>query len=130
MIIIAMIPTWIVAGVMLKIPLLYFLPGVVLSIPGLRGILAAGLLVDLLRPYLTWDNPTKAVKQNLNVVFAMFVAFWVIGIGAFLAVKMITAGLALWQVYLGVIVYLLLLMVGLEMILRKTAAQRYAAIEV
>ena len=29
------------------------------------------LLIDLLRPYLTWPNPQVAIKQNLNAVFAM-----------------------------------------------------------
>ncbi|HOL16150.1 MAG TPA: hypothetical protein PLZ49_08160, partial [Bacillota bacterium] len=33
--------------------------------------ITSSLLIDLLRPYLTWDNPQKAIKQNLNVVFGM-----------------------------------------------------------
>ena len=130
MIIIAMIPTWVLAGVLLRIPLLYLLSGIVLGLLGVRGIIASGLLIDLLRPYLTWDHPTKVAKQNLNVILAMFVSFWIGGIGVFIAVKLISAGLALWQVYAGVIAYLLLITVGLEMILRKIAAKRYAAIEV
>lgn len=31
-----------------------------------------GLMIDLFRPYLNWDNPQKAVKQNLNGVVSMF----------------------------------------------------------
>jgi len=130
MTIIAILPTWILTGVILRIPLLYFLAGIALSILGLWGVLASGLLIDLIRPYLTWDHPNKVAKQNLNIVFAMFVAIWITGIGAFLAVKLISLKLGLWQVYAGVIAYLLLLAVGLELILRKIAARRYAAIEV
>jgi len=129
MIIIAMIPTWIVGGVLLRIPLLYLLPGIILGLLGMRGIIASGLLIDLMRPYLTWDHPNKVAKQNLNVVFAMFVALWIVGIGVFLTVKLFSAGLVLWQVYAGVIAYLLLLTVGLEMIINRIAGRRYAAIE-
>lgn len=39
----------------------------ILSLP----VITISLLIDLLRPYLTWDNPQKAIKQNLNVVLAM-----------------------------------------------------------
>jgi ABC-2 type transport system permease protein len=41
--------------------------GMCLSFPAIT----VSLLIDLLRPYLTWDNPQKAIKQNLNVVIAM-----------------------------------------------------------
>ena len=29
------------------------------------------MAVDLARPLLTWTNPQRAIKQNLNVVLAM-----------------------------------------------------------
>jgi ABC-2 type transport system permease protein len=41
--------------------------GLVLSFPAIT----LSLLIDLLRPYLTWDSPQKAIKQNINVVLAM-----------------------------------------------------------
>ncbi len=41
--------------------------GMALSFPGIT----VGLLIDLLRPYLTWDNPQKAIKQNINVLLGM-----------------------------------------------------------
>ena len=41
--------------------------GVVLSFPAIT----LSLLIDLLRPYLTWDSPQKAIKQNVNVILAM-----------------------------------------------------------
>ncbi len=47
--------------------LLAALAGMVLSLPAITS----SLLIDLLRPYLTWDNPQKAIKQNLNVLFGM-----------------------------------------------------------
>lgn len=34
----------------------------------------AGLLIDILRPKLKWENEQNAVKQNLNVLFSMMFA--------------------------------------------------------
>lgn len=34
-------------------------------------VITSSLLIDLMRPYLTWDNPQKAIKQNLNGVLGM-----------------------------------------------------------
>lgn len=40
-------------------------------------ITAIALSIDLFKPYLNWDNPTKAVKQNINGIAAMlFNALW------------------------------------------------------
>jgi ABC-2 type transport system permease protein len=33
---------------------------------------AVGMMIDLARPLLDWINPQKAIKQNLNVLLAMF----------------------------------------------------------
>jgi ABC-2 type transport system permease protein len=34
---------------------------------------AAGMMIDLARPLLDWNNPQKAIKQNLNVMLSMLV---------------------------------------------------------
>lgn len=47
--------------------LLAILGGLILSFPAI----VLSLLIDLLKPYLTWDNPQKAIKQNVNVLFSM-----------------------------------------------------------
>jgi len=47
--------------------LLVIFLGTLLSLPAITS----SLLADLLRPYLTWDNPQKAIKQNLNVLLGM-----------------------------------------------------------
>ncbi|MBN2285151.1 MAG: hypothetical protein JXI43_01790 [Tissierellales bacterium] len=41
--------------------------GLISAIP----IVLVGLLIDISRPYLTWDNPQRAVKQNMNVLISM-----------------------------------------------------------
>lgn len=48
----------------------------VLGTIGSFPLLAFGLIVDMMRPLLNWDNPQKAVKNNMNVMIAMMVG-WV-----------------------------------------------------
>lgn len=46
----------------------------ILAVIGLTSIvpvIEAGLLLDILRPKLTWENEQQAFKQNLNVIFSM-----------------------------------------------------------
>jgi len=43
----------------------------IVSLIAMVPVLEAGLLIDILRPKLDWDNEQKAVKQNLNVILAM-----------------------------------------------------------
>lgn len=37
-------------------------------------VIEAGLLIDILRPKLKWENEQQAVKQNLNILFSMLLA--------------------------------------------------------
>lgn len=50
--------------------------GLIASLP----ILLFGLLIDMNRPLLNWDNPQKAVKNNLNVVIVLFAGSFFIGL--------------------------------------------------
>ncbi len=47
--------------------LIIILLGAAISFPAIT----VALLIDLLRPYLNWDNPQKAIKQNINVLLSM-----------------------------------------------------------
>ena len=46
---------------------------VILGIMGSLPILLFGLFMDMNRPLLNWDNPQKAIKNNMNVVITLFV---------------------------------------------------------
>lgn len=46
---------------------------VVFGMAGSAPVIISNLLIDLFRPYLTWDDPQKAIKQNFNVVAGMVV---------------------------------------------------------
>lgn len=46
---------------------------IILGILGSLPILLFGLFMDMNRPLLNWDNPQKAIKNNMNVVITLFV---------------------------------------------------------
>ncbi|KGG79706.1 hypothetical protein Y919_10415 [Caloranaerobacter azorensis H53214] len=49
---------------------------IIVLILGLLGsipVFEIGFFIDITRPLLDWDNPQKAMKQNLNVVFSMLI---------------------------------------------------------
>ncbi len=46
-----------------------------------------GMVIDILRPLLDWDNPQKAMKQNLNVLIGMGVGTLYLGGLVFLVIK-------------------------------------------
>jgi ABC-2 type transport system permease protein len=58
--------------VFFKAPPLIFLGALVLSLPGVVFMNYLGLLIDLLKPKLIWDNELRAVKQNLNTLPLVF----------------------------------------------------------
>ncbi|MCR2043063.1 hypothetical protein [Anaerosalibacter massiliensis] len=44
---------------------------VLLGLLGSIPMTELGMVVDIMRPLLVWDNPQKAMKENLNVFFSM-----------------------------------------------------------
>ncbi len=62
-----------------------------ITILGLLGSIAMtelGMIIDIYRPLLEWDNPQKPMKQNLNVLIAMGVgSLYLLAIG-FLTYKL------------------------------------------
>jgi ABC-2 type transport system permease protein len=68
----AMLLFFVAAQFVLKVSAPVFIGMLLLSLPG--GVLLgyAGLLVDLARPKLDWENEAYAVKQNVNVLILMF----------------------------------------------------------
>ncbi len=47
---------------------------ILISLLGLLGsipMIQIGMIIDIIRPLLIWDNPQKAMKQNLNVLISM-----------------------------------------------------------
>lgn len=65
--------TIIAVQLIFPLPLSTLLLTVVLGILGSLPILLFGLFMDMNRPLLNWDNPQKAIKNNMNVVITLFV---------------------------------------------------------
>jgi ABC-2 type transport system permease protein len=61
----------------------------ILGVLGSIAMAELGMIIDIYRPLLDWDNPQKAMKQNLNVLIAMGIgAFYLLGVG-FLVYKLL-----------------------------------------
>jgi len=53
---------------------------VILGLAATAAVTELGIVIDLLRPFFDWDNPQRAVKNNLNVLFAMLVTMVFLGV--------------------------------------------------
>lgn len=63
-----------------------------ITIIGLLGSIPMtelGMLIDIIRPYLTWTNPQRAMKQNLNVLIGMGIGVLYLGGIGYLTFKSI-----------------------------------------
>lgn len=69
----------------LRLPLIVWIPLILAAIFGGLIIGLAGLLVDMLRPKLQWDNPQEAMKQNFNVFITILIGFMYVAINGFIA---------------------------------------------
>lgn len=69
----------------------------------------ADLIINILRPYLNWTNPTAAVKNNLNVLISLVirVAVGAIGFGLFMLLGPVGNLFPVLLIGLFVILYLL-----------------------
>jgi ABC-2 type transport system permease protein len=59
---------------------------------------SAGVLVDVHRPLLNWTHPQQAMKSNMNVLIVMGVDFLTIAVMVLVAVGLVVAGLAPWEI--------------------------------
>lgn len=53
---------------------------IIISALALIPISAANIVVDILRPKLVWNNPQEAIKQNVNSLYGMLLAFLVLSV--------------------------------------------------
>ena len=101
---------------------------VIVIVLGLCACLPAvpsGLLSDQLRPYLNWDNPQKAIKQNMNVVLGMAVAalcYWLLYL---LSMHLYRAGFSEYGIYAALAVAALLLGYAPYLVMLRIADRRY-----
>jgi ABC-2 type transport system permease protein len=101
----------------------------VVSAGGAFVLTTLGMMIDLSRPLLVWTNPQKAIKQNLNVLLALFADLGVFVL-MFLIVKFLgKAGLSGNALVAAVFVFLSALSVLGYRLLLAFADRRYPEIE-
>ena len=90
--------------VFLRVPIHIFIAGILLTLPGAIILNYLGLLIDVTKPKLDWDNEQAAVKHNMNAVIPMFGGWGIaIGIGAFgfFLIRMELAPIIIFAVLFG-----------------------------
>jgi ABC-2 type transport system permease protein len=88
-----------------------------------------GMMIDLARPLLDWTNPQKAIKQNLNVLLALFADVGILT-AVFFGVKALMRAKLAPNVVLGVVfVGLGALAAASYVTMLKFADKRYPEIE-
>lgn len=109
-------------GAIILMPLDIALIGMILavSLVAIVPIIEAGLLIDIFRPKLDWDNEQKAVKQNLNVLFSILFSILLGGVVLYMVVRFIHSPTLAATFMLGcfglvaVVLYYLLMTKGIE----------------
>ena len=62
----------IVLGIVMKAPISFVILAVILSLMVIIASNLLGIMLDLKKPKLNWDNEAAAVKQNFTSMIAMF----------------------------------------------------------
>lgn len=105
---ILLLPTYVISIIIFKFNFITLIISVILSITGIFLTNIMGIIVDAINPKLEWENPQKAMKGNLNVLFTMFASVILGGI---------IIGLAYFLTVLGLNIYITLFIDELIMLI-------------
>ncbi len=95
--------------------------GLLVSLP----LILANLLIDLSRPYLTWENPQQAIKQNLNVLFGMVIGGAILYGQGYLVSRLWQGGHPVFVIMLAIAATAMALGTVLYAILHQVASRLY-----
>jgi ABC-2 type transport system permease protein len=79
----------IIGTFLFKLNLYEFCGAVILAIIFNLFLNIIQMIIDASKPYLNWDNPQKAMKQNINGLLAVLLVFGVVAIMGFLIYKLV-----------------------------------------
>ncbi|MCR4427512.1 MAG: hypothetical protein NUW23_15235 [Firmicutes bacterium] len=99
---------------------------------GLIGAVGATFMVmymDMLRPYLKWDNPQKAMKGNLNGLFGWLIVQVVLAAAGFLVWRATRAGWTASAILSAAFVGTAVFTAGMFVMLFRSAEKAYRFIE-
>ena len=98
---------------------------IVLGLLGSIPMTEIGMIIDIIRPLLVWDNPQKAMKQNLNVLISMGLGVLYGGLLGFTTIKVIDK-INILYIYLILGCIFIVSAIGFFLILRKLIKKQFA----
>lgn len=104
--------------------ILIILIGLLGSIP----MTQIGMLIDISRPMLVWDNPQRAMKQNFNLLITMGVCTLIV-MGLFFLVKSLIFNIDIVYIYIIIAGILSLMSIILHNILVKLIDRQFVELE-
>ncbi len=119
----------IVAAIFFHLKPAHLVPAFILSMAAGVLLTAVAMMIDLARPLLDWTNPQKAIKQNLNVLLALFADVGILTVVFFSVKALIRAKLGTNTVLGIVFVAMTALAVVSYVALLNFADKRYPDIE-
>ncbi|MDF2672371.1 MAG: hypothetical protein K0R09_636 [Clostridiales bacterium] len=124
----ASIMACILGYIIVNLPIINCIIAFVISNLIMLPIFIAGLLIDLKWPKLVWDNPIKAMKQNINVMIVvlgeMFIMLPILAVLIIFVLKNEVVG------YLGLTLIPGILSIVLYSLLKRYTQKRFYEIEV
>jgi ABC-2 type transport system permease protein len=94
------------------------------------GLTAVGMIIDLARPLLDWINPMKAIKQNLNVLIAIFADMGILAVVWGITALFVKAGVGGASLLIAIFAVLAVISALCFRFLMVFADKRYREIEV
>jgi ABC-2 type transport system permease protein len=116
--------------VVLRLKAVYCVVALVFALVGGVALTAVGMTIDLARPLLQWTNPQKAIKQNLNVVFALLAELGILAVLGYALNLLSKAGVSGNVLLLAALAALILLSWAGYHFLLRFSDRRYGEIEV
>lgn len=107
MIILGALPGLAAIEYILRLPLWSLLAGTIIGILASSSFCLWGVVIDMARPMLNWNDPQKAIKSNLNTVLGMLVGFVIVVILGFAVMLALDAGLPGWAVVAAMILLII-----------------------
>jgi len=117
------------ARIMIPLKLSTILIVTILGILGSIPVTELAMLIDITRPLLDWDNPQKAMKQNMNVFFSLLAGMAYIFISALFVLFMLKLKLGPLAIYLSLAVVYITVSIVLFKALSRFTAKRFREIE-
>ena len=124
-------------GIAILIPAIFFIKSlsfmdiILIILIGLLGSIPMtqiGMLIDISRPMLVWDNPQRAMKQNFNLLITMGVCTLIV-MGLFFLVKSLIFNIDIVYIYIIIAGILSLMSIILHNILVKLIDRQFVELE-